>query len=267
MPSRPAIASRCTTAFVEPPVAAIATIALWNDSLVMTSPMVRPSRTRSTASRPVRMEASISRESVAGVPAVPGSVMPSASAMIAIVDAVPMVLQWPLLRTMERSLFRNASCESVPARTSSLSCQTPVPQPMRCPRNIPFIIGPPGTTTAGMPTEAAAISSAGIVLSQPPSSTRPSIGLARNISSIAIAAMLRQSIAVGRTSVSPSDTTGRSRPTPPASATPRFTAAEISSRCMLQGVRSEAVFAIAIWGRLPSNASSGEPRRIHARWM
>ena len=41
------------------------------------------------------------------------------------------------------------------------------------------------------------MSSAGIVLSQPPSSTRPSIGLARNISSIAIAAMLRHSIAVG----------------------------------------------------------------------
>ena len=60
-----------------------------------------------------------------------------------------------------------------------------------------------------MSTDAAAISSAGIVLSQPPSSTSPSIGLARNISSIAIAAMLRQSIAVGFTWVSPSETTGR----------------------------------------------------------
>ena len=78
-------------------------------------------------------------------------------------------------------------------------------------------IGPPGTTTAGRSTEAAAISSAGIVLSQPPSSTTPSIGLARSISSIAIAAMLRQSIAVGRTWVSPSDTTGSSSGMPPAS--------------------------------------------------
>ena len=41
-------------------------------------------------------------------------------------------------------------------------------------------IGPPGTTRAGRSTEAAAISSDGIVLSQPPSSTTPSIGLARN---------------------------------------------------------------------------------------
>ena len=33
---------------------------------------------------------------------------------------------------------------------------------------------------------------------------------------------------------------------------------------LLQGVRSEAVFAMAICGR-PVNASSGSPRRIHAR--
>ena len=47
------------------------------------------------------------------------------------------------------------------------------------------------------------MSSAGMVLSQPPSSTTPSIGLARSSSSVAIAAMLRHSIAVGRTWVSP----------------------------------------------------------------
>lgn len=70
-------------------------------------------------------------------------------------------------------------------------------------------IGPPGTTIAGMSTDAAAMSSAGMVLSQPPSSTSPSTGLARNISSIAIAARLRQSIAVGFTWVSPRETTGR----------------------------------------------------------
>gem|GEM_PF-4545922 len=78
-------------------------------------------------------------------------------------------------------------------------------------------MGPPGTTTAGMSTDAAAISSAGIVLSHPPSSTTPSTGLARSISSVAIAAILRQSMAVGRTWVSPSDTTGSSKGMPPAS--------------------------------------------------
>jgi Dehydratase family len=52
-------------------------------------------------------------------------------------------------------------------------------------------IGPPGTTTAGRSTEAPAISKDGMVLSQLPSSTTPSTGLARSISSVAIAAMLR----------------------------------------------------------------------------
>lgn len=105
-----------------------------------------------------------------------------------------------------------------------------------------------------------------MVLSQPPSSTTPSTGLARSISSVAIAAMLRHSIAVGRTCVSPMDTTGRFSGTPPASQTPRPTCSAISSRWLLHGVRSEAVLAIAICGR-PSNAEFGAPRRIQARWM
>ena len=127
-------------------------------------------------------------------------------------------------------------------------------------------IGPPGTTTAGRSTDAAAISSAGMVLSQPPSSTTPSTGLARSISSVAIAAMLRHSIAVGRTRVSPSDVTGRFSGTPPASQTPRATASATSPRWALHGVRSDAVLASAICGR-PSKACSGRPRRIQARWM
>ena len=105
-----------------------------------------------------------------------------------------------------------------------------------------------------------------MVLSHPPSSTTPSMGLARSISSIAIAAMLRQSIAVGRTCVSPSDTTGRLSGIPPAAMTPVLTLAATSSKWLLHGVRSEAVLAIAMWGR-PSKACAGRPRRIHARWM
>ena len=45
---------------------------------------------------------------------------------------------------------------------------------------------------------AAPISSAGVVLSQPTSSTTPSIGLARIDSSTSMLARLRNSIAVGR---------------------------------------------------------------------
>jgi hypothetical protein len=40
-----------------------------------------------------------------------------------------------------------------------------------------------------------------------------------------------------------------------------------SLRCMLHGVRSDAVLAIAMCGFSPSNASAGRPRRIQARWM
>ena len=85
-------------------------------------------------------------------------------------------------------------------------------------------MGPPGTTTAGRSTDAAAISRAGIVLSQPPSSTTPSTGLARIISSAAIAARLRHSMAVGFTRVSPSDITGMSSGMPPASPDARLDA-------------------------------------------
>lgn len=176
------------------------------------------------------------------------------------------MLQCPRLRIIEDSERVNCSWDRVPARTSSDSRHTSVPQPSGVPRKVPVSIGPPGTTTAGRSTEAAAISSDGIVLSQPPSRTTPSRGLARSISSVAIAAMLRQSMAVGRTLVSPSDTTGRSRGMPPASYTPSRTDLATSSRCALQGVRSEAVLAMAIWGR-PVKASSGTPRRIQARWM
>ncbi len=105
-----------------------------------------------------------------------------------------------------------------------------------------------------------------MVLSQPPSRTIPSIGLARNSSSAVIAARLRQSMAVGRTWVSPSDMIGISSGTPPASQIPLATLRAMSPRWRLHGTRSDAVLAIAMCGR-PSKASSGRPRRIHARWM
>ena len=133
------------------------------------------------------------------------------------VEAVPIVLQCPRLRIIEDSDARNSGPDSVPARTSSLSRHTSVPQPSGTPRKVPVSIGPPGTTTAGRSTDAAAMSSDGIVLSQPPSRTTPSMGFARSISSVAIAAMFRHSIAVGRTLVSPRETTGRFSGMPPAS--------------------------------------------------
>jgi hypothetical protein len=186
-------------------MAASATIALANDRSVKKVLGRRSAATISTINRPVPCAASSSRLSGAGVPAIPGTLVPSASATSAIVDAVPIVLQCPRLRIIADSDWANSASDRVPARTSSDSRHTSVPQPSGLPRNVPVSIGPPGTTTAGRSTDAAAISSAGMVLSQPPSSTTPSTGLARSISSAAIAARLRHSIAVGFTSVSPSD--------------------------------------------------------------
>ena len=202
---------------VEPPTAASATIAFRNEPRLSSPLGRRSSRTMSMTSLPAAWAASSSRLSAAGVPARPGIVVPRDSAITAIVEAVPIVLQWPRLRIIEDSERRKSSRVRVPARTSSDSLNTSVPQPRATPRKVPLSIGPPGTTIAGRSTDAAAMSSAGIVLSQPPSRTRPSIGLARNISSAAMAAMLRHSIAVGRTMVSPRDTTGRFIGIPPAS--------------------------------------------------
>ncbi len=100
---------------------------------------------------------------------------------------------------------------------SSDICHSAVPEPTRSPRNQPLSIGPPETTMAGMSTLAAPISSAGVVLSQPASSTTPSSGLARSASSTSIAAMLRYIIAVGRSELSPAENTGNSSGRPPAS--------------------------------------------------
>ena len=105
----------------------------------------------------------------------------------------------------------------MPQRTSSLNFQTCVPEPMSWPRNLPFSIGPPDSTIVGRSTLAAPITQAGVVLSQPTSRTTPSIGLPRIDSSTSMLARLRNSIAVGRSCVSPSDITGNSSGKPPAS--------------------------------------------------
>ena len=138
--------------------------------------------------------------------------------------------------------------------------------PSGTPRNVPVSIGPPGTTTAGRSTEAAAISSDGIVLSQPPSSTTPSIGLARSISSVGhrghVAPQHR-----GRADLRLAERHDRQVQRDPAGLVDAvLDALGDLVEVALQGVRSEAVLAMAMCGR-PSNASSGSPRRIQPRWM
>src|SRR5256885_10756349 len=102
-------------------------------------------------------------------------------------------------------------------------------------------MGPPETPMVGSPQDAAPIKSDGVVLSQPISRTTPSIGLPRMDSSTSMLARLRNSMAVGRSWVSPNDMTGNSSGKPPASHTPRLTNSAISRKCALQGVSSDQV--------------------------
>jgi hypothetical protein len=69
----------------------------------------------------------------------------------------------------------------------------------------------------GRSVEAAAISRLGVVLSQPTRSTQPSIGWPRICSSTAMAARLRNIIAVGRKADSEAEKAGTSTGKPPAS--------------------------------------------------
>ena len=79
-------------------------------------------------------------------------------------------------------------------------------------------IGPPESTMVGRSQLAAPMRSAGVVLSQPVSSTTPSMGFARIDSSTSMLTRLRKSIAVGLRLLSPEeDMTGNSTGMPPPS--------------------------------------------------
>ena len=134
--------------------------------------------------------------------------------------------------------------------------QRSVPEPTASSRQRPFSIGPPGMQIVGRSTLAAPISCAGVVLSQPHSSTTPSSGLARSDSSTSIDMRLRQSIVVGFIIDSPSEMVGNSSGRPPASQTPRLTCSATIRRCALQVVSSLHELQMPITGR-PSNTSGG----------
>ena len=86
----------------------------------------------------------------------------------------------------------------------------------------------------GISALAAPISAAGVVLSQLVSSTTPSSGLPRIISSVSMAARLRQSMEVGLRWTSPREMVGNSSGKPPACRTPRLTASQSWRRWLLQ---------------------------------
>ena len=114
-----------------------------------------------------------------------------ASAIEVIVEAVPIVLQVPVVRTPRPSSSTQSAGVMVPARSSSQYFFVCVPAPTLRPRHQPFDIGPAGQKMAGRPMLIAPISRPGVDLSQPPSSTAPSTGCERSSSSVSIARKLR----------------------------------------------------------------------------
>ena len=72
-------------------------------------------------------------ESTAGIAALCGKDIPSASTILPIVDAVPIVIQLPLDRLIEISASTKSSSVINPAVKSASSFHTPVPDPIISP--------------------------------------------------------------------------------------------------------------------------------------
>src|SRR2546423_8540005 len=149
------------TALADPPIAARARIAFSNASRVRILEPEIFSFTSSTMRRPAMRARPYRRASTAGIAALPGMPTPSASIIDAIVEAVPIVMQWPCERCMQASASWTSSSVILPARRSSDIDQVLVPEPMSLPWYLPESIGPPETRMAGRATLHAPMSVAG----------------------------------------------------------------------------------------------------------
>ena len=179
------------TALVDPPSAMTTLTAFSNERRSRKFCGRWSSQTISTMRRPEFDAIRTWLESAAGIEAAPGSVIPSASAALVIVEAVPMVMQWPGERAIDSAMSCHCASVMLPARSSSQYFKLSLPLPRILPRQWALSIGPAGTKMHGSPMLNAPIRSPGVVLSQPPIRTAPSIGWARSTSSVSIARRLR----------------------------------------------------------------------------
>ncbi len=210
--------------------------------------IVRRECASATAARPVASPARKRSACTAGIAAVPGRSMPSASATHAIVLAVPMTAQVPAV------VASRVSTRSIVARSTSLlrnfaqKRRQSVHAPRRSPSCREVSIGPATSAIAGTRADAAPISCAGSVLSQPPTRTTASSGCARHISSTSIAMRLRYMRLVGWRKTSPSEIVGNASGRPPAASTPRLTESISSGKWRWQLLRSDAALAMPMVG-------------------
>src|SRR5207249_11764018 len=117
---------------------------------------------------------------------------PHASIIDAMVDAVPIVMQWPCERCMQDSASWNSSSVILPARRSSDIDQVLVPEPMSLPWYLPESVGPPETRIVGRSTLHAPMRVAGAGVLQPASRSTPPGGLARGGPAPALLAGVRE---------------------------------------------------------------------------
>ena len=108
------MASRCSTAFVEPPTADVRAMAFSNACLVMISRGVMPSSSIRTTAAPAALASPWRRASIAGGDAEPGRLMPIASPIELIVLAVNMPPHAPSPGQARRSISSSSSSLIVP---------------------------------------------------------------------------------------------------------------------------------------------------------
>src|SRR4051794_15472747 len=128
IPARPAIATRWMTALVEPPKAKTTVIAFSKDS------RVNGDAGSDTIRRPAATAIRGWSLSAAGIDAAPGMVTPSASTAEVMVDAVPIVMQWPGDDAIRSSTSSHSASVIFPARSSAQYFQTSDPEPRVDPR-------------------------------------------------------------------------------------------------------------------------------------
>ncbi len=269
-PRRPAIASRCTTALVEPPIAASATIALRNDPRA--EDRARPALLLDHLDRRAARSRGHVRAggvSGAGVPADPGQRHARAPRRAGPSSRrCPSCCSGPCCGSSMTPTRGSRPDRASPARTSSLSRQTSVPQPSAAPRKRAGEHRPAGHDDGRQVDGRGGHQQRrdGLVAARRAARRRRSGWRAASPRSPS-----RPCCATASRSAGPGsrrgDTTGRLSGMPPASQTPCLTLCgdlvqvHVARRQVGGGVGDRDVRAG------PSNACSGRPRRIHARWM
>ena len=172
-PASEAMASRCSTALVDPPRALTTAMAFSNASRVRMSLGRISLRSRFSTATPLAWAKSSRRLSGAGGDDDPGSAMPRASATAAMVLAVNMPAHDPSLGQAPHSISLSsassmspAACAPTASNTLTMSVASPLWSPGR--------MLPPYTNTLGRLSRADAMSMPGRLLSQPAKVTRAS---------------------------------------------------------------------------------------------